>query len=71
MESRRQGSYKRFEVPSYGFSVQGGKLIANKSELKIFRLIVELIQREVATGTAKLYSTFINAGKTNYEEDVP
>ena len=32
-------------VPPYGYSVQNGKLVANKSELKVCRLVVELVER--------------------------
>jgi hypothetical protein len=36
----------RMRVPPYGYSVQNGKLVPKKSELKICRLVVELIQRQ-------------------------
>lgn len=35
----------RMPVPPYGYSVQNGKLVANKSELKVCRLVVELVER--------------------------
>lgn len=36
----------RHHNPPYGYKVQGGKLILNKAELKICRLVVELIGRK-------------------------
>lgn len=35
----------RMRVPPYGYSIRDGKLVPNKVELKICRLIVELVQR--------------------------
>ncbi|MGZ3806095.1 MAG: hypothetical protein ACXVB4_17910 [Pseudobdellovibrionaceae bacterium] len=39
----------RCRVPPYGFSIQDGKLTPNRLEMKICRLVVELIQRDGRT----------------------
>ena len=44
-------NYRQTMAP-YGFSVKAGKLVPNKSDLKICRLVVELIQREGKTQNA-------------------
>ncbi len=35
----------RMRVAPYGYAIQNGKLVSNKTELKICRLVVELVQR--------------------------
>ncbi len=36
----------RQRVPPYGYSIRDGELVPNRTELKICRLVVELVQRE-------------------------
>ena len=36
----------RCRVPPYGFAIQSGKLVPNRLEMKICRLVVELVQRQ-------------------------
>lgn len=36
----------RCRVPPYGFAVQNGKLVTNRKEMQICRLVVELVQRK-------------------------
>ena len=36
----------RYNTPPYGFQVRDGKLLPNRLEMKICRLVVELIERE-------------------------
>ncbi len=39
----------RYNTPPYGFQVREGKLLPNRLEMKICRLVIELIQREGRT----------------------
>ena len=39
----------RCRVAPYGFSIQAGKLVPNRMEMKICRLVVELVQRDGRT----------------------
>ncbi len=42
----------RLKVPPYGYRIHDGRLVLNKPELKICRLVVELIARKGFSGAA-------------------
>jgi hypothetical protein len=42
----------RCPVPPFGYSVEGGKLVTSKAELRVCHAIVELIQRSGLSSTA-------------------
>lgn len=46
--SKRRTNPKNYRcpIPPYGFAIQNGRLVPNRQEMKVCRLVVELVERE-------------------------